>query len=224
MSRFTKKNKNPNIPELTILKQTKDTRILYIHSHVSMRAHAHLHITQYKCRKVRKVCLWGEGNTSLENAPPPPPPPHTHTHTSDREAPHMAFSSEAVASCSTVQWALPLIVTVRHSLYHSHYFGRGCTGHFSILITGRHLPLAPDNPPPIKRSQSRGQSRVRFPSFTFMLRLMLLRFTQVNCAAVQLMSTTVPSFACLSLFSYGYSQHTRFDLVKTRGLQSEPFQ
>lgn len=31
------------------------------------------------------------------------------------------------------------------------------------------------------------------------------------------MSTTVPSFACLSLFSYGYSQHTRFDLVKTRG-------
>lgn len=147
MSRFTKKNKKPNIPELTILKQTKDTRILYIHSHVSMRAHAHLHITQYKCRKVRKVCLWGEGNTSLENAPPPP---HTHTHTSDREAPHMAFSSEAVASCSTVQWALPLIVTVRHSLYHSHYFGRGCTGHFSILITGRHLPLAPDNPPPHK--------------------------------------------------------------------------
>lgn len=39
-----------------------------------MRAHAHLHGPWYECRKVREVCLWGEGNTSLEN-------PHTRTHT-----------------------------------------------------------------------------------------------------------------------------------------------
>lgn len=109
---------------------------------------------------------------------------YTHTDISDREAPHMAFSSEAVASCSMLQWALPLIVTTRHSLYHSPYFGRGCAGHFSILITGRHLPLSLDThlPPPKYGNQHwRCQSRVALsigwpPSFEFRNRLMFLHF------------------------------------------------
>lgn len=155
---------------------------------------------QRKCREVREVSVWGEGNTSVENAW------HlchtTRTPVTCREAPHMGFSSEAVASCSTVQWALPLIVTARHSLYHSHYFGRGCAGHFSILITGRHLPPRPGHTPssPIKQSHSRGQSRVCFPlgdpithlSFTFRSRLLLFPSERHGCV------TAFPSFASFS--------------------------
>lgn len=69
----------------------------------------------------------------------------------------MGFSSEAVASWTSVQWALPLIVAAKRSLYHVHYFRKGCADHFSNLIRRRHLPPAPQ---PIKVSQLRAQSRV----------------------------------------------------------------
>lgn len=80
----------------------------------------------------------------------------THTQTC-REAPHMGFSSEAVASWTSVQWALPLIVAAKRSLYHVHYFCKGCADHFSNLIRRRHLPLAPQ---PMKVSHLRAGSRV----------------------------------------------------------------
>lgn len=92
-----------------------------------------------KCRKVRKVSEVSEvratpcrkmhrAYTHTQKLT------HTHTHahtpSRDREAPHMAFSSQAAASCSPAQWALPLIVAARPSLYRSHYSGGGCVAHF----------------------------------------------------------------------------------------------
>lgn len=94
--------KNP-IPELTILAQTKVSQTVHP-STCELSSHAQQQLLWYECRGVRK------GNTSS-----------THTHTQNcREAPHMGFSSEAVASWTSVQWALPLIVAVKCSLYHVH--------------------------------------------------------------------------------------------------------
>ena len=114
---------------------------------------------------------------------------HTHTlllaHTSDREAPHMGFSSEA--SCSTAQWALPLIVTARHSLYHSHYFG----GMFWTFFYPYHRQTSSPSPRThaflkhktikFKRSVTCRLSitdPITQHSFTF--RLMLCYFSQMN--------------------------------------------
>lgn len=140
-------------------------------------------------------------------------------HISVREAPHMGFSSEAVASCSTVQWALPLIVTARRSLYHSHYFGRGCAGHFSILITGRHLPPRPGHTPSSPHKTITFERSVTcllsigwppITQFTFRSRPTPLNFPRWT---VWLMS--IPTVCVFFLFSYGYSQ--QFDLVWPRG-------
>lgn len=72
----------------------------------------------------------------------------------------MGFSSEAVASWTSVQWALPLIVAAERSPYHVPICCEGCAGHFSNLIRRRHLPAALQ---PIKVSQLRARSRVCFP-------------------------------------------------------------
>lgn len=123
------------IPELTILTQTKVSHTVRSFT-CDLSSHARQNLLQYECRRVR------EGNISFK---------HAHTLTR-REAPHMGFSSKAVASWTFVQWALPLIVVAKHSLYHVHYFCKGCADHFPNVIRCRHLPLAPQ---PLKVSHLR---------------------------------------------------------------------
>lgn len=63
----------------------------------------------------------------------------THTHTQNcREAPHMGFSSEAVASWTSVQWVLPLIVA---NYITSTTFARDVLTIFLILSDADIFPL-----------------------------------------------------------------------------------
>lgn len=140
---------------------------------------------------------------------------HAHTHTEtkahtpsrDREAPHMAFSSQATASCSPAQWALPLIVAARPSLYRSHYSGGGCAAHFFCPYHRQSSSPRPGHmPPPTPKQQThlRGQSRVGFPpgdlitprSFTFCSCFFVFSGELCSCAA-----GVRPAFACMPQFS-----------------------